>query len=104
MQHCVRCPYSELFWSAFSRIRTEYGEIVFLRIQSKCGKIITNDMVQNNSEYGHFSRSAVLGNSSSKKLLKKDNFFKVLIGIISYWVILRIKRLSSKCSVATLAK
>ena len=27
--HALRekCPYSELFWSAFSRIRTEYGEI-----------------------------------------------------------------------------
>ena len=23
-----KCPYSELFWSAFSRIRTEYGEIL----------------------------------------------------------------------------
>ena len=23
----LQCPYSELFWSAFSRIRTEYGEI-----------------------------------------------------------------------------
>ena len=22
-----KCPYSELFWSAFSRIRAEYGEI-----------------------------------------------------------------------------
>ena len=22
-----KCPYSELFWSAFSRIQTEYGEI-----------------------------------------------------------------------------
>ena len=22
-----KCPHSELFWSAFSRIRTEYGEI-----------------------------------------------------------------------------
>ena len=22
-----KCPYSELFWSVFSRIRTEYGEI-----------------------------------------------------------------------------
>ena len=36
---CKKCPYSELFWSAFSRIRTEYGEI--LRIQSECGKIRT---------------------------------------------------------------
>ena len=34
-----RCPYLELFWSAFSRIRTEYG--VSLQIQSKCGKIRT---------------------------------------------------------------
>ena len=23
-----KCPYSELFWSEFSRIRTEYGEIL----------------------------------------------------------------------------
>ena len=23
-----KCPYSELFWSAFSRIRSEYGEIL----------------------------------------------------------------------------
>ena len=22
-----RCPYSELFWFTFSRIRTEYGEV-----------------------------------------------------------------------------
>ena len=25
--HCVKCPYSELFWSVTSHIRTEYGEI-----------------------------------------------------------------------------
>ena len=34
-----KCPYSELFWfaffSAFSRIQTEYA----LRIQSECGKM-----------------------------------------------------------------
>ena len=24
-RHCEKCPYSELFWSVFSRIRTEYG-------------------------------------------------------------------------------
>ena len=24
---CEKCPYSELFWSVSSRIRTEYGEI-----------------------------------------------------------------------------
>ena len=50
-----KCPYSELFWSAFSRIRTEYGELLRIspysvRMQENAG--------QNNSEYGHFSRSA----------------------------------------------
>ena len=39
-------PYSELFWSAFSRIRTEYGEIRSIQAD------------QNNSEYKHFLRSA----------------------------------------------
>ena len=38
--------YLKLFWSVFSRIRTEYGEI------------------QNNSEYGHFLTSAIWGQSS----------------------------------------
>ena len=37
-----KCPYSELFWSIFSCIRTEYEEyFVYLCIQSKCGKIWT---------------------------------------------------------------
>ena len=34
-----KCSYSELFWSVFSRIRTEYGEI--LRIQYECRKMRT---------------------------------------------------------------
>ena len=35
-----KCPYSELFWSAFSRIVTEYEEIhlpVFSQNAEKCG-------------------------------------------------------------------
>ena len=49
-----KCSYSELFWSAFSRIRTEYGEIhrispYFVQMRENAD--------QNNSEYGHFSRS-----------------------------------------------
>ena len=34
-----KCPYSELFWSVFSRIRTEYLEIlsVFSPNAGKCG-------------------------------------------------------------------
>ena len=27
-----KCPYSELFWSAFSSIRTDYGEILCIRV------------------------------------------------------------------------
>ena len=45
------CPYSELFWSVFSRIRTENGEI--LRISPYSVRIRENTD-QNNSEYGHF--------------------------------------------------
>ena len=44
-------PYSEFFWSVFSRIRTEYGEI--RSIQSKCGKIRTRKY----SVSEHFSYS-----------------------------------------------
>ena len=42
---CEKCPYSELFWSVFSRIRTEYGEMrsisPYSRIQYEFGKIRT---------------------------------------------------------------
>ena len=47
-------PYSELFWSAFSHIRTEFEEI--LRISPYSVRMREN-ADQNNSEYGHFSRS-----------------------------------------------
>ena len=36
------CPHSEIFWSVFSRIRTEYGELRgIFRIQSEWGEIRT---------------------------------------------------------------
>ena len=47
-----KCPYSELSWSVFSRIRTEYGE----RISPYSVRMQENED-QNNSEYGHFLRS-----------------------------------------------
>ena len=49
-----KCPYSGLFWSVFSRIRTEYGEI--LRISPYSVRMRENTD-QNNSEYGHFLHS-----------------------------------------------
>ena len=48
-----RCPHSKLFWSVFSGIRTEYGEI---RISPYYVRMLEN-MDQNNSEYGHFLHS-----------------------------------------------
>ena len=75
-----KCPHSELFWSAFSRIRTAYGEIrsispYSVRMQVKADK--------NNSKYGHFSRSGnvpfwpkpSIENSVYRKLLIL-NFFR----------------------------
>ena len=51
-----KCPYSELFWSAFSRIWTEYGDIRSISLYSvQMGE----NADQNNSEYGHFSRRDV---------------------------------------------
>ena len=52
-----KCPYSEVFWSTFSRIWTQYGEI--LRISPYSIQMQENTD-QNNSEYGHFSRIITL--------------------------------------------
>ena len=49
-----KCLYSELFWSTFSHIRTEYGEI--LRT-SPYSVWMRKNAGQNNTEYGHFLRS-----------------------------------------------
>ena len=51
-----KCQYSELFWSTFSRIWTEYGEIrsispYLVRMQENAD--------QNNSKYVHFLRSVM---------------------------------------------
>ena len=48
------CPYSELFWSAFSRIGTEYGEILRIPPYSVWMQEYAD---QNNSEYGHILHS-----------------------------------------------
>ena len=42
-------PYLEIFWSVFYRIRTENGEMLCIRMHENTD--------QNNSKYGHFSRS-----------------------------------------------
>ena len=49
-----KCTYSELFWSAFSCIQTEYGEIFRVSLYSVQ---IRENTDQNNSECGYFLRS-----------------------------------------------
>ena len=51
-----KCLYSELLCTVFSRIWTEYGEI--LRISTYAVQMRENTD-QNNSEYGHFLRSVI---------------------------------------------
>ena len=46
-----KCPYLELFWSAFSRIWAEYGEIYSI---SPYSVQMWEYADQNNSEYGKF--------------------------------------------------
>ena len=56
-----KCPYSEFFWSVFSRIRTDYGEIQYLSV-----------FTPNAGKYGpekprirlHFSRSEYIQDSN----------------------------------------
>ena len=58
-----KCPNTEFFWPVFSRIRTEYGKIRSLLIQSECGKI----PARKNSVFGHFSHSVACS----------DNLFRI---------------------------
>ena len=50
-----KSPYSELYSSVFSRIRTQYREIPLI---SPFSVRMRKNTDQNNSEYGHFLRSA----------------------------------------------
>ena len=66
--HCVKSvQVLSVFWSVFSRIRTEYGDL--LRIQFEYGKIRT----RKNSVFGHFSRSGSVNRITFvPKLLDKN--------------------------------
>ena len=73
-----KCPYSELFWSAFSRIRTEYGEI---RSISPYSVQMRENADQNNSEYGHFSRNPHYTKSSLSFCRFKRNMICKWVGV-----------------------
>ena len=50
---CKKCPYLHFFWSLFSCIRIEYGEIRSILLYSVR---LSENTDQKNSEYEHFSR------------------------------------------------
>ena len=71
-----KCPYSELFWSIFSRIPIEYGVI-----QSISPYLVRmrENADQNNSEYEHFLRRVKLDHSLEIKTeLVVENIFTVI--------------------------
>ena len=55
------CPYSDLFWSVFSLIQSEYEEILCI---SPYSVNIRRNADQNNSEHEHISRSVKLSQPS----------------------------------------
>ena len=71
MSHSLRekCLYSELLWSVFFRIRTEYGEALRISLYSVR---MRENMDQNNSEYRHFLRSDYQINA--KNAVRKTEF------------------------------
>ena len=52
-----KCPYSDFFWSAFSCIRAQYGD---LQSKSRCSVQMRQNTNQENSENEHFSLSDCL--------------------------------------------
>ena len=66
---CKKCPYSELFWSAFSCIWTKYGEIQSISPYSVWMQENTD---QNNSEYWRFSSSGTATSKSNVYFLLYD--------------------------------
>ena len=71
-----KCPYSELFWSVFSRIRTEYGEM--LRISPYSVRMRKNTD-QNNSEYGHFCAVQILKYHSAEIWFLLHHYIAILV-------------------------
>ena len=69
-----KCPYSGLFWSAFSRIRTEHGEI---RSITPYSVRMRENVEQNNYKYGKFSGPELHYQFISlERLLRLYNFVK----------------------------
>ena len=68
-----KCPCLELFWTSFYRIWTEHVEI---RSISPYLVQMRKNADQNNSEYGHFSRSVGKGLLSHLKQINGVSIFR----------------------------
>ena len=82
-----KCPYLELFWSVFFRIRTEYGEI---RSISPYSVRMRENTDQNNSEYGLFLFSAYLSRKRQKSLIssEKRDIITLILILKWYWLLI----------------
>ena len=68
---CEKCPYLEFFWTIFSRVLTEYGEILRIPPHSFRMRKKTD---QRNFKYRHFSRSVILQWERSRFTLLTTKF------------------------------
>ena len=84
-----KCLYSEFFWSLFSHIQTEYGEILCI---SSSSVQIRENTGQKNSEHGHFSRSG----SHLLKISLMENFIFYDSTIVSCFATICLKKVSCK--------
>ena len=80
-KHCVKCPYSELFWSLFSRIRTGYGEI-----HSKFRKIRTRK-TPNTDTFHAVKVVAWRSIYLLRMVIFHKPFFTILQGQISWMIV-----------------
>ena len=75
-----KCPYLEFFWSVFSRIRTEYGDLqsLYFRTQSEYGKIRIRKAPNTDTFYAVLSQLLQLlsrGCTSGKKIVNNNEDF-----------------------------
>ena len=74
-----KCPYWELFWSAFSRIRTKYGEIQSISTYSLR---MWENADQNNSKYEHFLHSGSYAFMRTRKSSFREKRFSKLLALL----------------------
>ena len=73
------CPYTELLWSVFFRIWTEYGE---LRSISPYSVQIRENTDQNNSEYERFLRNVTDLSIVSLDIIVMINILQDMVTIL----------------------